>query len=134
MEEKQGKIILFDGVCNFCNFWINRLITLDKREVFRFASLQSDAGKALREKYHITSELDSVILLDDGRYYTESMAILRICKNLGGGWRILYVLKIVPDPIRNGMYRWVAKNRYRLWGKQDYCMMPTPERRRRFLE
>lgn len=130
----KAKVILFDGVCNFCNFWINWLITMDKREVFLFASLQSDAGKTLMERYRIPSDLDTVILVDDGRYFTESTAILRICKGLGGGWSTFYVLKLIPGPLRNRIYRWVAKNRYRIWGKQDVCMLPTPERRKRFLE
>jgi predicted DCC family thiol-disulfide oxidoreductase YuxK len=127
------RVILFDGVCNFCSFWVISLISFDKQGKYRFASLQSEAGTDLMNRFDIPQEPDSVILIEHNHAYTESTAVLRICRGLGGWWKWLYVFIIIPRPVRNTVYRWVAKHRYRLFGKRDTCMLPTPEMRKRFL-
>ncbi|RXT06433.1 thiol-disulfide oxidoreductase DCC family protein [Ammoniphilus sp. CFH 90114] len=134
MSERYNAIILFDGVCNFCNFWVNQLIALDYKGVFKFASLQSHVGESLIKHYNLSENLDSVILIHKNRSYKTSTAILNILRLLGGSWRLLYFLIIVPSPLRDGVYKWVAKNRYSFFGKSDTCVLPTPEIRRRFIE
>ncbi len=127
-------IILFDGVCNFCNSSINFVIENDKRNLFKFAPLQSEIGQQLLAEHNIDSvETDSVILIENGKAYTHSTAALRIAKNLGGIWSLGYFFIIMPKFIRDFFYKLFAKNRYRLFGKKDACMMPTPEIRAKFL-
>jgi predicted DCC family thiol-disulfide oxidoreductase YuxK len=125
-------IVLFDGVCNFCNGSVNFIIEHDRQGYFRFAPLQSEIGKEYIEKFGL-SELDSVILVEDEKVYTHSTAALRIAKRLDGPWSWFYALIIVPRPLRDFFYKLFAKYRYRLFGKQDACMLPTPEIRSRFL-
>lgn len=127
-------IVLFDGVCNFCNGSVNFIIERDKENYFKFAPLQSQIGEELLQKYEIDkAETDSVILIEDEKAYMHSTAALRIARRLGGIWSWLYAFIIVPRGLRDFIYRLFAKNRYRLFGKQDACMMPTPEIRQRFL-
>lgn len=127
-------IILFDGVCNFCNSSINFVIENDKRNLFKFAPLQSEIGQQLLAEHNIDSvETDSVILIENGKAYTHSTAALQIAKNLGGIWSLGYIFIILPKSIRDFFYKLFAKNRYRLFGKKDACMMPTPEIRAKFL-
>lgn len=126
-------IVLFDGVCNFCDASVNFIISRDRAGVFRFAPLQSDAGRELIEKYSIPADVDSVILIDNDRTFIHSDAALRIAQKLGGVWKLLSLFRIVPRPIRDWGYKLFAKNRYRLFGKKDSCMMPAPEIRERFL-
>lgn len=127
-------IVLFDGVCNFCNASVNFVIERDKAEYFKFAPLQSAIGEELIAKHGIdTSTTDSIIVVENGRAYTHSSAALRIARRLSGLWPIAYALVVVPKPIRDLFYRLFAKYRYRLFGKQDACMIPTPQVRARFL-
>lgn len=127
-------IVLFDGVCNFCNASVNFVIERDKAENFKFAPLQSAIGEELIAKHGIdTSTTDSIIVVENGRAYTHSSAALRIARRLSGLWPIAYALVVVPKPIRDLFYRLFAKYRYRLFGKQDACMIPTPQVRARFL-
>lgn len=127
-------VILFDGVCSFCNGAVNFLIEHDRSSYFKFAPLQSEAGEKLAAKFGInTVETDSVILIEDEKAYTLSTAALRIAGKLDGVWSWASVFRIVPRPVRDFVYRTFAKYRYRLFGKQDSCMMPTPELRKRFL-
>ncbi|CAN5640773.1 thiol-disulfide oxidoreductase DCC family protein [soil metagenome] len=129
-----GAIVLFDGVCNFCTSSVNFVIERDTAGYFKFAPLQSDIGAELIEKHGINSaETDSVILVEDDKAYTHSTGALRIARQLDGIWSWNYAFIIVPRPIRDFFYRLFAKYRYRLFGKQDACMMPTPEIRARFL-
>jgi len=128
-------IVLFDGVCNFCNGSVNFMIEHDSRGYFKFAPVQSEVGKALFTKFGIDqTETDSIILVEDEKAYTYSTAALRIARKLDGIWSWLYALRFVPRPIRDFFYRLFAKYRYRLFGKKDVCMMPTPELRERFLQ
>ena len=127
-------IVLFDGVCNFCNGSVNFMIGHDTAGYFKFAPLQSETGRALLDKFGIdTTETDSIILVEDDKAYTHSTAALRIARKLDGLWGWFYIFRFVPRPIRDLFYRLFAKYRYRLFGKKDVCMMPTPELRERFL-
>ena len=129
-----GAIVLFDGVCNFCNGAVNFVIEHDRSGYFKFAPLQSEIGEQMIAKYRIEkAETDSVVLVEDDKVYLRSSAALRIARKLGGIWSWAYALIIIPSPIRDIAYRLFAKYRYRLFGKQDACMMPTPEIRARFL-
>ena len=126
--------MLFDGVCNFCNSSVNFVIEHDKAGYFKFAPLQSEIGEDLIAKHGIDkAETDSVIVVEDDKAYTHSSAALRIAKRLDGIWSWARAFVVVPKPIRDLAYRLFAKHRYRLFGKQDACMMPTPEVRARFL-
>ena len=132
-------IVLFDGVCNLCNKSVQFIIKRDPHNQFFFASFQFRSvrkqrkiGRNLLNKYHL-SEVDSVILLKEDRYYLESDAALEICSHLTGGWKLLAILKVIPPFIRDPLYRIIARNRYKWFGKQDSCMLPTEEMKKRFL-
>ena len=127
-------VILFDGVCNFCNGAVNFVIEHDKAGYFKFAALQTDLGLELRTKHNIDEvETDSVILIENDMAYVHSTAALRIARHLDGIWSCAYVFIVVPGRMRDWAYRLFAKYRYRLFGRQDTCMMPTPDVRARFL-
>ena len=126
-------VILFDGVCNFCNGAVNWIIAHDPDAKFKFAPLQSEFGERMRHKFGISDDVDSIILIEDGNAYMHSSAGLRVAKSLGGVWSLGYAGIIVPRPIRDWFYKWFARNRYRWFGKQDACMMPTPDVRARFV-
>lgn len=127
-------IILFDGVCNFCNASVNFVIARDRAGYFKFAPLQSEIGEDVIERHGIdTTETDSVILVEDNFAYTHSTAALRIARRLDGLWSWLFLFIVIPRPIRDVFYRLFARYRYRLFGRQDACMMPTPDIRDRFL-
>lgn len=127
-------IILFDGVCNFCNGSVNFIIERDSKNYFKFAPLQSESAQELLDEHGINkAETDSVILIEDGKAYTYSTAALKVAQKLDGAWSWFYAFIIVPKPIRDFFYKLFAKYRYKLFGKQDACMMPTPEIRARFL-
>ncbi len=128
--QAEKKIILFDGECNLCNSVVNFIILRDPRGIFRFASLSSEVGNKLL-KEHLTKSIDSIILIEHGKVYTHSTAILRIFKNLKSIWKLLYVFILVPKPLRDFLYRVFAKNRYNIFGKG--CIIPTPEIKKRFL-
>lgn len=133
---EENVIILFDGVCNFCNSSVNFIIDHDADNYFKFAALQSEAGEKLQREYGITPEdkdLDSVLLIENGKLHTHSTAALRIAKHLKGIWSFLYIFIIVPKPLRDFFYKLFAKNRYRLFGKSDACRLPSPEERAKFL-
>jgi predicted DCC family thiol-disulfide oxidoreductase YuxK len=131
---KAHKIILFDGVCNLCNTSVTFVIQRDKKDVFRFAALQEEAGQALQSKHDINpAEIDSIILIDGEKAYTKSTAALRIAKELGGAYSLLYGFIIVPRFIRNWVYDYIAKNRYKWYGQKESCMIPTAELRNKFL-
>lgn len=134
---KDKKIVLFDGVCNLCNGTVNFLIKRDKKDLFRFASLQSETGQALlRERNIDPLSEDSIVLVEPGiAYYLRSDAALEIAESLGFPWKMLGVFKIVlPRTIRDHIYDLIAKNRYRWFGKQDQCALPSPSLKVKFLE
>lgn len=128
-------VILFDGVCNLCNSSVQFLIRHDRKNIFLFASLQSAYGQRILEKFHLpTQEHESIILVEGDSYYSESGAALRVLRHLGGVWALLYALIIVPPFVRNTLYRFIARNRYRWFGQREQCMIPTPQLRARFLD
>lgn len=127
-------IILFDGVCNLCNASVQFIIERDPTAIFRFAALQSDFGQSILAKNSVNTEGgDSIILVEDGKVYDRSTAALRIARRLSGSIKLLYVFIIIPRPIRDFVYKIIAKNRYRWFGKQDACWMPTKALKARFL-
>ena len=128
-----SSIVLFDGVCNFCNGAVNFIIKHDHEKRFKFAALQSEIGQELRAKFDIGEDVDSIILVENEEAYMHSTAGLRVAKTLGGIWSLGYAFIIVPAFIRDWAYRVFARNRYRLFGRLDTCMLPTPEVRERFL-
>jgi len=128
-------VVLFDGVCNFCDASVNFIIKHDENKIFRFASLQSPAGQKLVKEYRMDKPgLDSIILIENGRAYTHSTAALKIAAGLKGIWSWAHALIYLPRGLRDLFYKLIARNRYRLFGKKDECMIPTPEVRERFLE
>ncbi len=130
------KIVLFDGVCNLCNNAVNIIIDHDKKDVFRYASLQSEIGQQLTQERGIdTSQVDSIILIDPGNaYYIKSTAALQIAKHLSGGYKLMSYFLFLPEGFRNIVYDFIAKNRYNWFGKKDNCRIPTPELKSKFLE
>lgn len=128
------EIVLFDGVCNFCNASINFVIDHDPNKHFRFAALQSEIGQGiLREFNKNTEDFDSVILLKNNQLYQKSEAALEITKHLSGFWKYLSFFSILPTFFLNFFYDVIAQNRYRIFGKADSCRIPTAELRERFL-
>jgi predicted DCC family thiol-disulfide oxidoreductase YuxK len=127
-------IVLFDGVCNLCNGAVQFIIRHDKKNIFMFASLQSEVGRKILEQYNFPlDELNSFILIENNKAYTRSTGALRVAKKLNGLWPLLYGFIIIPKFIRDSIYNWVAGNRYKWFGKKDACMIPTPELKARFL-
>jgi predicted DCC family thiol-disulfide oxidoreductase YuxK len=127
-------IILFDGVCNLCDGAVNFIIDRDEKNIFRFASLQSEAGKEWLQKTGLAhTGIDSIVLIKDGRAFVKSEAALEIARHLKGGWPLLRVFKILPKSLRDSAYDLIARNRYRWFGKQEQCRVPTPELKERFL-
>ncbi len=128
-------ILLFDGVCNLCNYWVQFAIKNSNKNTVYFASLQSDIGaKLLLNAGLSASYSQSLVLVQNGKIYTHSSAVLRLCAQMNWYLRILVVLVIIPSPIRNAFYNFFAKNRYAWWGKLNVCMLPTPEIKHRFIE
>jgi predicted DCC family thiol-disulfide oxidoreductase YuxK len=134
-------IILFDGVCNLCNGFVNFVIDRDPDGVFRFAALQSEAGRQLVRDHGAVSSaggeaalLQSVILIENGTLYRRSTAALRIARHLTPPWPLLYAFIVVPKPIRNAVYDQIAARRYDWFGQRDQCRVPTPALKDRFLD
>lgn len=134
--ETAGKgVVLFDGVCNLCNGAVNFIITRDPQARFRFAALQSPVGAALLADHGLAvhGEPDTLYLVEGGLLYARSTAALRIARRLRGAWPLLALLLVVPRPVRDAVYSWVARHRYRWFGRADTCRVPTPELKARFL-
>lgn len=133
--ENHKKIILFDGVCNLCNGAVQFIIKRDDKDIFRFAALQSEVGKQLTSARSIdTEKVDSIILIEPGvAYYTKSTAALKIANELGGIWPAMSIFQWLPQSIRNIVYDFIARNRYKWYGKKEACMIPTPELQSKFL-
>lgn len=132
--EKAEAIVLFDGVCNLCNASVNFAIDRDPRGRIKFAALQSPLGQRLLAVHGLsTTDINTMVLITGGRAYTRSSAGLRMLSMLRMPWPLLYPLLIIPAPLRNLVYRLIARNRYRWFGHQEQCRVPTPELRERFL-
>ena len=127
-------IVLFDGVCNFCDASVNFMIRNDRRRYFRFAPLQSEAGARLQSKYGIDpSQLETFVVIERERAHLRSTAALKIVRRLGGLYPVLYAAIVVPRPVRDFLYDQFAKRRYRWFGQKEECMVPTAEVKGRFL-
>ncbi len=127
-------IVLFDGVCNFCNSSVNFIIRHDKKAHFKFAPIQSQIGKVLCEKFEIDlKKIDSIILIENDQFYFKSSAILRITKKLNGVYPLLFGFIIIPRFVRDAVYDLIARNRYKWFGKKESCMIPTPDVKERFI-
>ncbi len=132
---KPEHIILFDGVCNLCNTAVQFVIRRDPGAKFVYASLQGSAGQELLKEYHLSSnDFHSFVYIEKGRAFTKSTGALRVCKQLRGFSRLLYGFIIVPKFIRDRVYDWVARNRFKWFGKRNECMIPTLELKARFLD
>jgi predicted DCC family thiol-disulfide oxidoreductase YuxK len=133
---KDKKIILFDGVCNFCDSAVQFVIRHDKKNTFRFVSLQSDLGQKILKHIGISaSEIDSTILYEPGKaYYYKSDVAFKILKEISGIHKLLLAFSIFPKAVLDYAYDYVAKNRYKWFGKKESCMIPTQEQRAKFLE
>jgi predicted DCC family thiol-disulfide oxidoreductase YuxK len=128
------QVVLFDGVCNFCNNSINFIIKRDNKNLLKFAALQSEAGAQLMEQYGLEAlNLQSFIFIEKGKAYDRSTAALKVCKYLGAAWPLFYGFIIVPKFIRDGLYNLIAKNRYKWFGVKSECMVPSAEVRAKFL-
>lgn len=138
-----GAVIVFDGVCVLCNGWVRFLLRHDRRRRYRFAAMQGDAGRALLARHGLDPDDPVSFLLIEydiapgdaaaPRVSTESTAIRRVLAGLGGLWRVVHLAAVLPAFVRDPLYRLIARNRYRLFGRHDVCMVPTPEERARFL-
>ena len=127
-------IIFFDGVCNLCNSSVNRLIKNDVKKVFKFASLQSEFAKSFVPDHLLNyKNLDTILFYKNGQFYDRSNAVLNICKALGGRFNVFLIGYIIPRFMRDTLYRFVAKNRYKWFGKKDSCIIPSEELKGRFL-
>ena len=134
-EAEKHPIILFDGVCNLCSSSVQFVIRHDPKQHFRFASLQSNFGQSVLNKFNLPTEsLQSFILLDGDKIDTASTAALKVAKQLSKGWSLMYAFIIVPAFIRNAVYQLIAKNRYKWFGKKEACWIPTKELRTLFLD
>lgn len=135
MNSKEKKTIIFDGVCNFCNWAVNFIIKRDKQKIFMFASSQSVSGRSILTKHGIDNiGDDSIILIKGDEYLIRSDAVLEIFKYLGSGWKYTKYLRIFPRKLRDWGYSVFAKHRYSFFGKRDSCMNPSDDVKERFLE
>jgi predicted DCC family thiol-disulfide oxidoreductase YuxK len=127
-------IILFDGLCNLCSGSVQFILKRDPEGYFKYASLQGDMGSRFLKEYGIPDNVDSIVLIEDDKFHVKSDAVLKICRNLKGGWRFFAVFQMLPRSLRDFLYDFMAKNRYRWFGKRESCMLPTEKVRKRFLE
>ena len=126
-------IVLFDGVCNLCNSSVDFIIKRDKKDTFRFAALQWGITKNLVDAEKLNWK-DSIVLLENGQEFFESDAALRIAKKLAFPWNLFYAGIIIPKSFRDFVYRWIAKNRYKIFGKRETCRIPTEQEQAKFVE
>lgn len=130
----QARIILFDGICNLCCSWVQFVIKHDSKAKFRFASIQSKSGRKLLETFEIAYESpETIIFIKDNHCLVESDAVLSILRELDGIWSAFYGFILIPKSIRNFIYRFVAKRRYRLFGKRSTCLLPNDKHQKRFI-
>ena len=129
------KVILFDGVCNFCNFWVNYVIDHDEKDFFRFASLQSEFGQSILSNLNLAeNDFDTFVLIESKKYFIRSTAALKVVKDISGWLKILYPFIILPEFIKDSVYNLIAKNRYKIFGKSETCRVPTEEEKSKFIE
>lgn len=127
-------LILFDGVCNFCNAAVQMVIEIDRQQIFKFAAIQSELGQQLYRQHGLDPiDIQTLMFVDGDRMLTKSDAVLEILSRLDGGWQYLAVFKAIPQPLRDVAYSEFARVRFALFGRRDSCMVPTPELRSRFI-
>jgi predicted DCC family thiol-disulfide oxidoreductase YuxK len=135
MDKNEHPVILFDGVCNFCDGAINFVLKQDRKDIFRFAPLQSEAGQKILHQYKLpVKDFESFVLIDDEKVFKKSAASLKVMNKLPWYWKAFQIFCIIPGFIRNAVYDFIARNRYKWFGKKEVCMIPTPEMRSRFLD
>jgi len=128
-------IVVFDGVCHLCSGWVRFLLRYDRAARYRFATMQSESGQRLLREHGIDpTDPSSFLLLRDGRARTESDAVVAVLAGLGGAWKLAGVLRVLPRAVRDPAYRWIARNRYRIFGRRTTCLLPTPDQATRFLD
>ena len=133
-EQVQDLVILFDGVCNLCHGAVRFFIKRDSERHLRFASLQSESGRRILEKHGLPNDyLSSVVFVEGENFYLDSTAFLKACRHLGFPWSAANVFLLIPRPIPDLIYKWIARNRYRWFGKMDSCSLPEPADADRFL-
>lgn len=132
-RDGKGALIIFDGVCNMCNMFVLFVIDHDSKSHFCFTANQSKTGQYLLSYFQVSLAMETIILVEAGRYYTYSTAVLRIFKRLSSLWKVLYVLIIIPKPIRDTTYKWIARNRYQWMGKREQCRIPAEDLQHRFF-
>jgi len=136
LDRAPHAVVLFDGVCNVCNDSVKFILARDPAGYFRFASLQSDVAKQLLTPFGLADmPIETMAVIEAGRVHLRSSAVLRVAQRLGGGWWVLGMLgKLVPRPVRDVLYAFLVKNRYRWFGQSEQCLVPTPALRERFLD
>lgn len=135
MTEIPDNLVLFDGVCNLCNASVQFVIRHDRAAKFRFAAIQSEIGRELFQSRGLdAADLQTFVLIADGRMFLRSDAAIEVVSRLGGLWKIFTIFRFVPRAIRDSIYSYIARNRYRWFGRKEACMIPTPEIKERFLE
>ena len=130
-DHLEKRIIIYDGVCILCNNFVQWLIKRDQKGAFHFTTLQSDLGQQLITEHQVKG--DTVVLWDNGKVYTKSDVALNVLSHLSVIWWIFIPLKLLPSVFRNAVYDWIAKNRYKWFGKYDSCLLPDPSIRERFI-
>ena len=130
----QHKVILFDGVCNFCSFWVNFVIKRDKNDIFRFAALQSETGMQYLKLFGLNiTDPDTFVLIEGKEYFIKSTAALKVAWELKSWLKISYPLIFLPISFRDFLYDLIAKSRYKIFGKKDVCRIPTAEEKKKFI-
>lgn len=132
---QHSPVLLFDGECTLCHHSVQFIIKRDPKGIFRFASLQSNVGREMLAKVGLDSQsIDSFVYIQGNQYWLRSTAALKVTSNLRGYWKVLSILKFVPTSWRDKFYDWIARHRYQWFGKEEQCLLPTPELKERFLE
>lgn len=138
MDTDERYVVIFDGVCNFCNGAVNFIIARDPDRRFLFAPLQTEPARELMDRYGVEQDgsagTDTLVLIKHGRCYLRTDAVLEITRDLSGLWWLFNVFRVIPRPVRDAFYRTFARYRYRLFGRREHCRVPAPEERDRFLE
>lgn len=133
--QQTGAVIVFDGVCVLCSRWVDFLLRFDRRGHYRFAAMQGSHGRQLLAAHGLDPDDPlSFLLVEHGRAWTDTAAIVRVLCGLGGVWRLAAVLRWLPRGMRDRGYRWLARNRYRWFGRREHCRLPDPQQAKRFLD
>ena len=128
------RVIVFDGVCNWCNAWVNFTIAHDPHGTFKFGTLQSERAQQILQELQLSSEnFETFLLLEGTHVFTKSTAALRVVRQLSGFWPLFYLCIVIPRPLRDAVYDFVARHRYQWMGKADTCRVPSPNERARFV-